>query len=223
MYFSRACIVSRRWNARRSRRSTSFSTKIHELWLFFSLRSTTIFAIEGILFSFSLSLASSWRSFRPAIEKSREIGNVSDPVYGLSLQRFAIECRLYIVLLYVYYLYMYIYILVYIKSLWTVSLIKISMTLVHYILLSPLFFFVNTYTYMYVFISFVIFGWHHDCVYAKLSPPLSSFSCFFFTLLISIPPELLVTEWNKTWSWLGCVNGYTRGYSSSSMVSRVND
>lgn len=61
-------------------------------------------------FSLSLSLASSWRSFRPAIEKSREIGNVSDPVYGLSLQRFAIECRLYIVLLYVYYLYMYIYI-----------------------------------------------------------------------------------------------------------------
>lgn len=60
--------------------------------------------------SLSLSLASSWRSFRPAIEKSREIGNVSDPVYGLSLQRFAIECRLYIVLLYVYYLYMYIYI-----------------------------------------------------------------------------------------------------------------
>lgn len=69
-----------------------------------------IFAIEGILFSLSLSFASSWRSFRPAIEKSREIGNVSDPVYGLSLQRFAIECRLYIVLLYVYYLYMYIYI-----------------------------------------------------------------------------------------------------------------
>lgn len=61
-------------------------------------------------FSLSLSFASSWRSFRPAIEKSREIGNVSDPVYGLSLQRFAIECRLYIVLLYVYYLYMYIYI-----------------------------------------------------------------------------------------------------------------
>lgn len=54
-------------------------------------------------------LASSRRSSRPAIEKSREIGNVSDPVYGLSLQRFAIECRLYIVLLYVYYLYMYIY------------------------------------------------------------------------------------------------------------------
>lgn len=110
MYFSRACIVSRRWNARRSRRSTSFSTK-NELWLslFFSLRST-IFVIEGILFSLSLSFASSWRSFRPAIEKSREIGNVSDPVYGLSLQRFAIECRLYIVLLYVYYLYMYIYI-----------------------------------------------------------------------------------------------------------------
>lgn len=75
----------------------------------FQQKSTKNFDYYFFPFFSPFSLASSRRSSRPAIEKSREIGNVSDPVYGLSLQRFAIECRLYIVLLYVYYLYMYIY------------------------------------------------------------------------------------------------------------------
>ena len=124
--------VSRRWNAR-SRRSTSFRTEIDEfpsflslslslsLSLFLSWWSTVTFLLRSKGFD-NFLLYRSMTIVRPAVEP-REPGNSSDPIYGLSLQRFAIECRLHTsycmcILIYVYvYIYISLYMYVYILNL----------------------------------------------------------------------------------------------------------
>lgn len=98
------------------------------------------------------------------------------------------------------------------------------MTLVHYILLFPFFFFKYMYTYMYLYLSSSLaditivssFTRNSHRPFLLLLFLLASFFFFFLNFLHAFnidPPELLVMEWNKTrnLSWLGCVNGYTRG------------
>lgn len=121
----------------------------------FQQKSTKNFDYYFFFLFFSFLSLSSRRSSRPAIEKSREIGNVSDPVYGLSLQRFAIECRLYcmyIVLLYVYYLYMYIYISI-LNLFERYLLLKYLWRLYTIYFFFPFFFFKYMYIYMYLYLS----------------------------------------------------------------------
>lgn len=154
---------------------------------------------------------------RPAVEP-REPGNSSDPIYGLSLQRFAIECRLHTsycmcILIHVY-VYIYIcisvYVCIYIKSLWTVLLLKYLYRMYTY----TIYFFSPLYTHMYIC---DLFGWHGDRVWSLIRCfrrfCFFCFKNFLHPTNINFPPTPThprsEMEWNKTRGpRLGCVNGY---------------